>query len=466
MGEAPPARPTAAERLAAAAALLCAAVAVALVLLGVARNVLAVVGAGLSLLVCVASGWYVVSRHGRARLAAVSVMAAALALVAVALLAADVSILRVTLAGVLAALSVAAARYALRRTPRALGVASRQLPAAVAAGHSVLIMNLKSGGGKAGRFRLAEECRDRDIEPVVLQVGDDLRQLAEDAVSRGADVLGMAGGDGSQALVAAVAARHDIAYVCVPAGTRNHFALDLGLDRDDVIGALDAFAGGYERRVDLASVNGRTFVNNASLGLYADVVESPQYRDAKIKTAASKLPDLLGPDAVPVDLPFTGPDGTSHPTAQLILVSNNPYQLANAGGRGTRKHIDRGVLGIVTARITGAAEASRFAALEVVGQVRRFTGWLEWTAREFEIRSAGPVRIGVDGETIEMAGPLKFESQPLALRVRMPQHAIGISPAGRAVRILARSTITQLAQVTSGAETASPSADLVAADRC
>ena len=466
MGEAPAARPTAAERLAAAAALLCAAVAVALVLLGVARNVLAVVGAGLSLLVCVASGWYVVSRHGRVRLTAVAVMAAALALVVVALLAADVSILRVTLAGVLAALSVAAARYALRRTPRALGVASRQLPAAVAARHSVLIMNLKSGGGKAERFRLAEECRNRDIEPVVLQFGDDLRQLAEDAVRRGADVLGMAGGDGSQALVAAVAARHDIAYVCVPAGTRNHFALDLGLDRDDVIGALDAFAGGYERRVDLASVNGRTFVNNASLGLYADVVESPQYRDAKIKTAASKLPDLLGPDAVPVDLPFTGPDGTRHSTAQLILVSNNPYQLANAGGRGTRKHIDRGVLGIVTARITGAAEASRFAALEVVGQVRRFTGWLEWTAREFDIQSAGTVRIGVDGETIEMAGPLKFESQPLALRVRIPQHALGISPAGRAVRILARSTIAQLAQVSRGAETGYPSADLVAADRC
>jgi diacylglycerol kinase family enzyme len=346
-------------------------VAVALVLLGVARNVLAVVGAGLSLLVCVASGWYVVSRHGRARLTAVAAMAVALALVVVALLVADVSILRVTLAGALAA-------------------------------------HLKSGGGKAERFRLAEECRKRDIEPVVLQLGDDLRQLAEDAVRRGADVLGMAGGDGSQALVAAVAARHDIGYVCVPAGTRNHFPLDLGLDREDAIGSLDAFAGGYERHVDLATVNGRTFVNNASLGLYADVVESPQYRDAKIKTAASKLPDLLGPDAAPVDLPFTGPDGASHPTAQLILVSNNPYQPANAGGRGTRQHIDRGVLGIVTARITGAAEASRFAALEVVGQVRRFTGWLEWTAREFEIRSAGPVRIGVDGETIEMTGPLKF----------------------------------------------------------
>ena len=63
----------------------------------------------------------------------------------------------------------------------------------------------------------------------------------------------MAGGDGSQALVAQVAMEHDVAYVCIPAGTRNHLALDLGLDRDDVVGALDAFRAGTERPIDLAS---------------------------------------------------------------------------------------------------------------------------------------------------------------------------------------------------------------------
>ncbi len=128
-------------------------------------------------------------------------------------------------------------------------------------------MNPKSGGGKAERFHLADECRQRGIEPVVLKPGDDLLQLAEDAIARGADVIGMAGGDGSQALVASVAARHGVPHVCVPAGTRNHFALDLGLDRSDVVGALDAFTDGVERRIDLATDNGRTFVNNASLGL-------------------------------------------------------------------------------------------------------------------------------------------------------------------------------------------------------
>ena len=123
--------------------------------------------------------------------------------------------------------------------------------------------------------------RARGIEPIVLERGDDLTQLATDAIARGADVIGMAGGDGSQALVATVASQHGIPHVCVPAGTRNHFALDLGLDRDDVVGALDAFHHGLERRVDLAQVNGRVFVNNASMGLYAKIVQSPAYRDAK-----------------------------------------------------------------------------------------------------------------------------------------------------------------------------------------
>ena len=127
----------------------------------------------------------------------------------------------------------------------------------------------------------------------------------------------MAGGDGSQALIATVASRHGIPHVVVPAGTRNHFALDLGLDRDDVVGALDAFADAVERTIDLATVNGRVFVNNASLGLYAKIVQAPEYRDAKMRTAAAMLPDLLGPDAQPLDLQVhrarrDGPRDRSH----------------------------------------------------------------------------------------------------------------------------------------------------------
>jgi diacylglycerol kinase family enzyme len=327
-----------------------------------------------------------------------------------------------------------AARYALGRTGEAAvrGAAAVLVPVG-AADSAALIINLKSGGGKAERFDLAGEARRRGIEPLILRPGDDLLELAESAIARGAQVIGMAGGDGSQALVATVAARREVAHVCIPAGTRNHFALDLGLDRDDVLGALDAFSDGVERRIDLARVNDRVFVNNASLGVYAKVVQSDAYRDAKLETWTHMLPDLLGPDAEPIDLEFTAPDGTNYKDAPLVLVSNNSYELTHLAGAGTRERIDTGMLGIVAARVR-STDVSKLVALELVGQAGRYPGLLSWSEPEFEVRSNSPVEIGLDGEALVLDPPLHFASLPGALRVRLPRGA-GLSPAARAVAL-------------------------------
>ncbi len=160
----------------------------------------------------------------------------------------------------------------------------------------------------------------------------------------GADVVGMARGDGSQALLGTVAAERDIPMDVVPAGTRNHLALDLGLDREDVIGALDAFGEAVERTMDLADVNGRVFVNNVSLGVYAAIVRSPEYRDAKRDTTLATLPQVLGRGTEPFDLRFTGPDGEEHKGAHLIQVSNNPYGTTTRGRSG-RPRLDTHRLG-------------------------------------------------------------------------------------------------------------------------
>ena len=269
--------------------------------------------------------------------------------------------------------------------------------------HPVLIVNPRSGGGKVQRYDLVGRCRARGIEPVVMKEGDDLASLAAAAVSSGADVIGMAGGDGSQAIVAAVASRHDIAYVCIPAGTRNHFALDIGVDREDVIGALDAFHRGSERRIDLAQVNGRVFVNNASIGFYGKVVQSPEYRDAKLRTVIEMLPDLVGPGAVPFDLRFSDPDGAEYEAAQLVLVSNNRYQLDPLGAQGTRGTMDGGTLGVA-----------------VVPNGPPLRRWREWTTFRFEIDSGAAIDVGLDGEAIRLKPPLRFESLPAALRIRTP----------------------------------------------
>jgi diacylglycerol kinase family enzyme len=434
------------DRIWAAIALLAAASAALVVVVAALDNIGGLVVALLGAAVLVGAGWAAVSRRGTGRVVALLLAACGLALLLASIGIADVLWWRALGAAALGVLSVAAARSALHTGIDALRAAPTPGSPVPAAVHPVLLMNPKSGGGKAVQFDLAGECAARGIQAVVLRPGDDLLVLAG-----GADVIGMAGGDGSQALIATVASRHGIPHVVVPAGTRNHFALDLGLDRDDVVGALDAFAEAVERTIDLATVNGRVFVNNASLGLYAKIVQSPEYRDAKLRTAAALLPDLIGPDAQPLDLRYTGPDGTAHETADMVLVSNNAYQLDDLSGRGTRERIDRGLLGVVTARIEGTRAAEQLVALNVVGQIRRFSGWREWTAPRFRIDSGGPVEIGIDGEAMTLDPPLVFESLPAALRVRLPGHAPGLSPAARRV---SGSTIGQLWAILAGGETA------------
>jgi diacylglycerol kinase family enzyme len=145
------------------------------------------------------------------------------------------------------------------------------------------------------------------------------------------------------------------------------------------------------------------------------------------------LPDILGPGAEAFGLRYVGPDGEEHDEAQMILVSNDPYQLDDLDGRGTRERIDLGVVGVVAMRIGSTVDAEQFVALNAIGQVRRFHGWNEWTARRFQIDSEGPVEIGIDGESLTMDPPLVFESMPAALRVRLPSHASGRSPAARRI---------------------------------
>jgi diacylglycerol kinase family enzyme len=278
----------------------------------------------------------------------------------------------------------------------------------------VLFYNPRSGGGKATRFHLPSEARRRGIEPVELSAGDDLETLVRDAIARGANGLAMAGGDGSQAIVAALAAEYGLPYACIPAGTRNHFALDLGVDRDDVVGALDAFVDGGEREVDLADVNGRVFVNNVSLGLYADAVQRPGYREAKLRTLLDAMPDALGPGADgSLDLRWNGPEGDEHSAGAAILVSNNRYRLGRAVGSGTRPRLDTGRLGVT---VVGRAAA---------GGHRL---WREWTAADFVVNSDNAVAAGIDGEALQLPPPLRFHSHPGVLRVRIARDHPGMSP--------------------------------------
>jgi diacylglycerol kinase family enzyme len=360
-----------------------------------------------SVAVALSVGWYALLRRGLLRVASLVVGLAALAVPVVLLVTDGDHIVEAVLIGLGLVSSLAAARAAFRRR--------FSLPDAPPPEHPVLFYNPKSGGGKAERFGLADEATARGIEPVELTRGADLAELVMQAVTRGADALAMAGGDGSQAIVAAIAAKSDLPYACVPAGTRNHFALDLGVDRDDVVGALDAFVDGGERRVDLGEVNGRVFVNNVSLGLYAEAVQRPGYREAKLRTLLDTVPDVLGQDGN-LDLAWRGPGGHEHHPGAAMLISNNRYRLGRAVGSGTRPRIDDGLLGITVASAPRAH-----------GRLAQ-RPWREWSAPEFEIDSEHPVPAGIDGEAVTLDPPLRFRIRPGVLRVRIARQHPGASP--------------------------------------
>ena len=280
----------------------------------------------------------------------------------------------------------------------------------------VLFVNPRSGDGKAARAGLAERARDKGIEAVILAPGQDLDALAREAVAAGADALGMAGGDGSLTTVAAVAAAHGIPFVCVPAGTRNHFALDVGVDRHDVIGALDAFTDGVERQIDMAEVNGRAFLNNASLGIYGDAVRSPAYRDAKVRTLLETAAEVIGPGAGKLALVLVDDLGHEHRQPAVVLVSNNPYALDRPLARGTRPTLGGGQLGIVVVDAPGDSA-------HVAGRA--------WSAPRLKVNAPAAVHAGIDGEAVDLEPPLRFASRPASLRVRISPRHPGASPSAR-----------------------------------
>ncbi|MGR7027050.1 diacylglycerol/lipid kinase family protein [Geodermatophilus sp. URMC 62] len=383
---------------------------------------------GLLLLVCgalVAAGaWEGVLRRGWGRVAGLAV--AAVALAGGVLLLIDEGYSRtLLLLGLGALVLYAAARSAFR--PDVV------LPPAEPPRRPVVVVNPRSGDGRAARVGLTAAARDRGIEVLELRPGEDLAALVRSAVDAGADAVGMAGGDGSQAVVAAVAAETGLPYACIPAGTRNHFALDLGVDRDDVVGALDALVDGGERVVDLAEVNGRVFVDNVSLGVYAQAVAQDGYRGAKLRTLLATVPEALGAGGGVQDLRWTTPGGRSMRGAAVILVGNNQYRLAGAAGAGTRPAVDQGVLGITVVDPPGSRDR------------RGRRPVRQWTAPAFRVDADRPVAAGIDGESALLHPPVVFRTRPAALRVRIAAHHPGASPSAvepvgalAALRALAR----------------------------
>jgi len=296
-----------------------------------------------------------------------------------------------------------------------------EYPAQPPARRPYLIMNPKSGDGKVVKFDLKRKAEALGAE--VFLFGEsgpvDVAAIARQAVADGADLLGVAGGDGTQALVAGIAAEHGLPFVVISAGTRNHFALDLGLDREDPTRCLSALADGVELRVDLGVINGQTFVNNASFGAYAEIVETPAYRGDKMGTTLNLLPDLLqGHRGAQLAAQV---DGTRIEAPQALLVANNPYGTGDLAGLSRRTRLDGGILGVVGVTVSNAAQA-----VDLLRGIRA-TGVSVLTTKQIEITANAPqIPVGVDGESILMSTPVTCTVSPGVLRVWVPRERPGV----------------------------------------
>lgn len=285
-----------------------------------------------------------------------------------------------------------------------------------------LILNPAAGGAAASLGRVSEAARERGIRVSVLEPGEDARHAALAAAEDDAQVLGVAGGDGSVAAVAGVAVERGLPLVVVPTGTLNHFASDLGLDLVRPLGALDAFFAGDELRVDVGQVNGLIFINNVSLGVYAEMLGDPGYRRDKLRVAQTKLQAAVFDLELRRALRITPPDEAPLEGVVAVVVSNNPYELAPLSALGQRHRLDTATLQVSVLDVSTFDELERLLAGTLLGAIEFRPGLRHWTVARLEMGVPGAtMRAGVDGEPITFEAPLRLSVDPGALRVLVPE---------------------------------------------
>lgn len=315
--------------------------------------------------------------------------------------------------------------YWRQKRLNAQGKSTKTLPSAV------LIINPKSGDGRAIKANIPQKASKLGITTIITKKGDSIEGLARKAVSDGAKILGVSGGDGTLGAVAKVAIEENLPLVVLPGGTRCHFARDIGFDPKEIGDALASFHG-IERRVDVGSINGRIFLNNASFGLYADVVDKPDYRNHKVRTTREVLRSLLNGDTPYYALSFTDDKQKKHRHAAQILVGINAYETVNIFEFGRRRAMNQGIL-----QITAVTKLTD----ELIGQMmgtivlnQSFedsnTGHVEqWEAAKFSVNSKSKqLVVGVDGEREEYTAPVTIKILPKALRLMVPPEGMRKRP--------------------------------------
>lgn len=288
-----------------------------------------------------------------------------------------------------------------------------------------LLINPKSGNGRAIKAHIPEAAEAMGIKIHILEKGQDIEKLAEAAIKDGADVLGISGGDGTIGAVAKVAIKHDLPVVVLPGGTRCHFARDLGLDPKKINDAMAGF-NGVERRIDVGTINGRIFLNNASFGLYADIVDNPDYRDNKVAVSRNVMQEHIAGKKKPYSLRIKQ-NGKDFSSAVIVQVCVGRYNSVKLMDLGQREELDTGILQV--SLISKLDDAMLRNIIKTVGLVQlknhKIKNFYQWDTKTLKVGSKNSsVVVGVDGEREKYKTPVTIKNLPKSLRLYVPAEGV------------------------------------------
>jgi undecaprenyl-diphosphatase len=226
--------------------------------------------------------------------------------------------------------------------------------------------------------------------------------------------IGVAGGDGT--IRSAVAVLLDVSpttpLLAIPAGTRNHFARDVGIETlDDAAGAA---ASGTTRVVDAATVNDAWFINNSSVGVYPRLVAHREARESRMPKGVAAVVAAwhqlrygrhlrVQVDGAPVKV-------------WAVFVGNNCYgeSLRELSGR---ERLDEGVLDVRIVHADGRLSRLRIAGAVLFGRVEHSRLIDRKRCTEMELDIGHGVDVAIDGEVVPMDSPLRYQAHPAVLTV-------------------------------------------------
>jgi len=289
-----------------------------------------------------------------------------------------------------------------------------------------VIVNRASGNGADSQQveKLAEAFRAKNIDARIFPArgGAEIDLLAQRAANNDAEVVVAAGGDGTVSSVAAAIVDKPKVLGVLPFGTMNHFAKDLMIPLD-FDSALDTIAAGHIDRVDLGEVNGHTFINNSSLGLYPHIVSE---RERQQRLGRGKWPAyLLAALTVLRRYPFlnvhVGVEGTDMSVSTpFIFVGNNQYEMETLNV-GSRACIDKGELSLYMTSNIGRLQLLRLALHALIGGLRQEKDFVAMCTKEVLISTRRRhLPVALDGEVRILRPPLRYRVHPAAIQVLAP----------------------------------------------